>query len=330
MRALMVRELSDDIGVLALEERDLPDPGPGEVKIRLRACAANFPDILMIQGKYQFKPALPFSPGMEGAGDVIAVGAGVEHVQPGDPVVANFRCGGFAEEVIARAADVRLMPRGLDYNQAASYRVAYLTAYVALMLRGDLQGGETLLVHGATGGVGLAAVEVGKLFDATVIGTGGSDEKLAIVTKMGADHVINYQQPDGKLGGFREQVLAITEGRGADVIYDPVGGDVFDESIRCIAWGGRLLVVGFTSGRIPSAPANLVLIKNFSVVGVRAGEIGRRDPKLGHHNIETIDRWAGDGRINPYVHAAIPLERGVEALRMLQDRKVVGKVVVTM
>jgi NADPH2:quinone reductase len=256
MRALMVRELSDDIDVLALEERELPDPGPGEVKIRLRACAANFPDILMIQGKYQFKPELPFSPGMEGAGDVIAVGAGVEHVQPGDAVVANFRCGGFAEEVIARAADVRLMPRGLDYNQAASYRVAYLTAYVALMLRGDLQGGETLLVHGATGGVGLAAVEVGKLFDATVIGTGGSDEKLSVVTRMGADHVINYQQAGGKLGGFREKVLELTGGRGADVIYDPVGGDVFDESIRCIAWGGRLLVVGFTSGRIPSAPAN--------------------------------------------------------------------------
>lgn len=326
MRALMVHELSDDIGVLKLEERDLPPPGPGEVKIRLRACAANFPDLLMIQGRYQFKPPLPFSPGMEGAGDVTEVGEGVEHVLPGDPVVASFRCGGFAEQIIARGADVRLMPRGLDYVHAAAYRVAYLTAYVALVLRGDLQPGETLLVHGASGGVGLAAVDVGKmLLDATVIGTGGSDEKLAVVREMGADHVINYRE-----GGFRSKVLEYTEGRGADVIYDPVGGDVFDESLRCVAWGGRLLIVGFASGRIPMIPANIPLIKNFSVIGVRAGEIGRRDPALGHRNIETIDRWAAEGRINPYVCATFPLEQGVEALRMLERREVVGKVVLTM
>ena len=331
MRALIVRELSDDIGVLTLEERDLPPPDPGQVKIRMRACAANFPDILMVQGKYQYKPDLPFSPGLEGAGDVMEVGEGVQHVLPGDPVVVSVRCGGFAEEVIARASDVRLMPRGLDYVHAAAYRVAYLTAYVALVLRGDLQPGETLLVHGASGGVGLAAVEVGKmLLEANVIATGGSDEKLAIVREKGADHVINYRTAEGGIGGFRSQVLEYTEGRGADVIYDPVGGDAFDESMRCIAWGGRMLVVGFASGRIPMVPANIPLIKNFSVVGVRAGEIGRRDPALGHRNIETIDRWASEGRIEPHVCATFPLEQGVEALRMLENRQVVGKVVVTM
>ncbi|MDE1173108.1 MAG: NADPH:quinone oxidoreductase family protein [Parvibaculaceae bacterium] len=324
MRAMRVHTLSDDISTISLDEVELPPPGPGEVRLRLRACSINFPDILMIQGKYQFKPELPFSPGMEGAGVVTALGAGVENLKVGDAVVAGLRIGGFAEEVNAQAAACRPIPAGLSFEKAAAYPAAYLTAYVALALRGNLKAGETLLVHGSSGGVGLAAVEMGKLMGATVIATSASDEKLKVVKTRGADHVLNVTR------GFREEVKALTGGRGADVVYDPVGGDVFDESVRCIAWNGRLLVIGFTSGRIPSIPVNMPLIKGFSVIGVRAGEYGRRDPEAGRANIETIDRLAAEGKIDPYVCATFPLERAVDAMRMLQNRQAIGKVVITM
>ena len=208
--------------------------------------------------------------------------------------------------------------------------MAYLTAFVALTIRGTLQAGETLLVHGATGGVGMAAVDLGKHLGATVIATGGSDEKLAVVKSRGADHVINYTLPDGSLGGFREQVKALTDGRGADVIYDPVGGTVFDESMRCINWNGRLLTIGFTSGVWPLAKVNHILIKHISVIGVRAGEIGRRDPELGKRNMEALYQLLETGAIDPYVCASFPLEHAVEAMKMLENRTVVGKVVVTM
>ncbi|MEM9899502.1 MAG: NADPH:quinone oxidoreductase family protein, partial [Pseudomonadota bacterium] len=206
---------------------------------------------------------------------------------------------------------------------AASYSAAYLTAYVALVRRGGLAAGETLLVHGASGGVGMAAVDVGKLLGATVIATGGHDDKLDKVLEYGADYVINTG------GGFREKVKALTGGRGADVIYDPVGGDVFDESVRCIAFDGRLLVIGFTSGRIANVATNMPLIKGFSVVGVRAGEYGRQFPEKGLENVETIWTWAREGKTRPYVHDVLPLERAVEGFRMLQDRKVVGKLIIT-
>ena len=307
MRAMRVHELSEDIGVLKMEEVELPPPGPGEVRLRLKACSVNFPDILMIQGKYQFKPELPFSPGMEGAG-----------------VVAGLRTGGFAEEANVAAEACRPIPGPMDFAEAAAYPAAWLTAYVALVCRGHLQPGETLLVHGSTGGVGLAAVEMGKLLGATVIATSASDEKLKIVKSRGADHVINVTQ------GFREKVKELTSGRGADVIYDPVGGDVFDESVRCIAWNGRLLIIGFTSGRIPTVSVNMPLIKGFSVIGVRAGEYGRRDPEAGRANLAAIARLAEEGKIAPYICARFPLERAVDALRMLQDRKAVGKVVIEM
>lgn len=324
MRAMRVNELSEDISVLRLEDVTLPPPGPGEVRLRLKACSINFPDILMVQGKYQFKPELPFSPGMEGSGIVEALGEGVTKLKVGDRVVAGLRIGGFAEEVNASAEACRPIPGKMDFAEAAAYPAAYLTAYVALVCRGHLQKGETLLVHGSTGGVGLAAVEMGKLLGATVIATSASDEKLKIVKERGADHVLNVTQ------GFREKVKELTGGRGADVIYDPVGGDVFDESVRCIAWNGRLLIIGFTSGRIPSVPVNMPLIKGFSVVGVRAGEYGRRDPEAGKANIEAIDRLAAEGKIAPYICARFPLERAVDAMRMLQERKVVGKVVIEM
>jgi len=324
MRALRVHELSEDISVLKMDELELPRPGKGQVKLQLKACSINFPDILMVQGKYQFKPELPFSPGMEGAGIVLDVGEGVTHLKPGDEVVAGLRIGGFAEEAIAEASACRPIPKGMDFVKAAAYPAAYLTAYVALVIRGNLKAGETLLVHGASGGVGMAAVDVGKLLGATVIATGASNEKLAAVKARGADHVLNVTE------GFKDKVKDLTEGRGADVIYDPVGGDVFDESVRCIAWNGRLLIIGFTSGRIPSVGVNMPLIKGFSVVGVRAGEYGRRDPEAGKKNIETIDKWAAEGKIAPYVCATFPLEQAVDAMRMLQERKAVGKVVVTM
>jgi NADPH:quinone reductase len=324
MRAMRVHELADDISSIRLVDVDLPPPGEGEVRLKLKACSINFPDLLMIQGKYQFKPELPFSPGMEGAGIVTELGAGVENVSVGDEVVAGLRIGGFAEQVNASAAACRAIPKGVGFVKAAAYPAAYLTAYVALVIRGNLKAGETLLVHGSTGGVGLAAVDVGKLLGATVIATSASDEKLKTVSERGADHVLNVTK------GFREKVKELTGGKGADVIYDPVGGDVFDESVRCIAWNGRLLVIGFTSGRIPTVPVNMPLIKGFSVVGVRAGEYGRRDPEAGKENISTIDRWVSEGKIDPYVCATFPLEKAVDAMRMLQDRQAVGKVVLTM
>lgn len=329
-RAVVCNQLSDDISVVEVEPRDVVPPGPGEVRIALRACAVNFPDILMIQGKYQYKPELPFIPGTEGAGDIVDVGESVTDWRVGDAVRVGVRSGGFAESITADQSALQAIPTGFSYVEAAAFTSAYLTAYVALVRRAALQAGETALVHGAAGGVGLAAVEIAKLIGATVIATAGTDAKLEVVRAKGADHVINYSLHDGKIGGFREKVKELTGGRGADVIYDPVGGDVFDESLRCIAWGGRLLVIGFTSGRIATVPSNIPLIKGFSVVGVRAGEFGRRDPVKGRENLEAIGRWASEGRLRPHVCATFPLEQAVDALRMLAERKAVGKVVVTM
>ncbi|HSG89226.1 MAG TPA: NADPH:quinone oxidoreductase family protein [Pseudomonadales bacterium] len=329
-RTMRCHALDPSVDVLRADEVEVPDPAAGEVRVRLKACALNFPDVLMIQGGYQFKPPLPFAPGMEAAGDVESVGAGVTGLKAGDAVVVNMRHGGLAEAVTVPADAVRPMPPGLDYDRAAGFSAAYLTAWVALVRRGALQAGETLLVHGAAGGVGLAAVDLGRHLGARVIATAGTDEKLAVVKALGADEVLNYTLADGGLGGFREAVKALTDGRGADVIYDPVGGDVFDESLRCIAWNGRLLVIGFTSGRIGQVPSNIPLIKGFSVVGVRAGEYGRRDPQAGRENRDAIFELAASGAIHPHVCAHFPLERAAEALRMLVERRAVGKVVVTL
>ena len=330
IRTVRCHAINEDIGSVSLDEISLPDPGPGEVQVRVQACAVNFPDLLMIQGKYQHKPALPFAPGGEAAGDVAAVGPGVTGLREGDPVCFGLRSGGFAQALNVPANTVEPIPGNMTYAKAASYRTAYLTAYVALVVRGHLQPGEWLLVHGAAGGVGMAAVDLGKHFGARVIGTGGRDDKLAVVKSRGADAVINYTLPDGSLGGFRNKVKEITGSSGADVIYDPVGGNVFDESMRCINWCGRILAIGFTSGRCPRAPVNLVLIKSISVIGVRAGEIGRRDPVLGEKNRAALAELAQGGHLDPYVCAGFPLERAVDAMRMLENREVVGKCVVTM
>ncbi len=322
MKAVRVNGLSDDITQIDIEDIDLPPPGEGEIQIAVRACAVNFPDLLMVQGRYQFKPPLPFTPGMEGAGDVVAVGPGVDAFKPGDKVVAGLRTGGMAELANTAASGCRPMPANMSYEEAAGYTTAYLTAYVALVRRGHLQKGETLLVHGAAGGVGMAAVDMGKQMGATVIATASSPEKLEVLKSRGADHVIDVRE------GFREKVKELTDGRGADVIYDPVGGDVFDESVRCIAWNGRLLIIGFASGRIPDVSVNMPLIKGFSVVGVRAGEYGRRDPEAGAENMYAIDKMAAEGLIKPYVCASFPLEKAADAMCMLRDRAVIGKVVV--
>jgi len=322
MRALVCHKLSEDFSGVDIRNVPAPVPGPGEVLIKVHATSINFPDLLLCQGKYQLKLEPPFTPGMDSAGTVEAIGKDVSAFAIGDEVCGGARFGGFAEYAIAQVDGLQKKPENLTFDQAASYSAAYLTAYVALVRRAHLQAGETLLVHGASGGVGMAAVDVGKLLGATVIATGGSDDKLAQVKSYGADHVINVRD------GFREKVKALTGGRGADVIYDPVGGDVFDESVRCIAFNGRLLVIGFTSGRIASVSTNMPLIKGFSVVGVRAGEYGRQFPVRGRENVAQIWAWARDGKTRPFVHATLPLDYAIEGFRMLQNRKVTGKLII--
>ena len=323
MKALVCRELAPDYAGVVLEEQALPEPGPGEVRVRIKAASLNFPDLLMTEGKYQLKPELPFVLGMEFAGIVDAIGEGVSGLAPGDAVAGGNRIGAFSEYAVVPAAALRRKPEAISFAAAASYGAAYLTAYVALVRRGNLQPGETLLVHGASGGVGLAAVDVGRLLGATVIATSASEAKRRILTEYGADHVL----PDT---GFRERVKELTGGRGADVIYDPVGGDVFDESVRCIAFDGRLLIIGFTSGRIPSVNVNMPLIKGFSVVGVRAGEYGRQFPDRGRENMAAIWKWAEEGKVRPRIHAEVPLTEWRRAFEMMRGREVVGKVAIVM
>ena len=306
---------------LVKEEVSLPPLSDNEVKVALHAASVNFPDILMVQGKYQFKPPLPFSPGMESAGKVIEVGAAVQDFQKGDHVISQHRTGGFAEEIIVPKTALHPLPENFSFAEGAAFIAGYNTAYVALHRRGNLQKGETLLVLGASGGMGLAALEIGKLLGAKVIGAASSEEKLNIARQKQADHLINYSK------GFHEQVLEFTGGRGADVIYDPVGGDVFDESTRCIAWEGRLLVIGFAGGRIAEIKTNIPLIKGFSVVGVRAGEYGRRNPQGAKENMTVLFNWAGQGKLRPHISCIYPLEKAKEALHLLANRQAVGKVV---
>ena len=321
-RALVCTRLTPDLSGLSVEDLPVRAPGPGQVRARVRAASLNFPDLLMTQGGYQFKPEVPFVPGIEGAGEVIETGPGVEGLKPGDRIMLHSKTGCFAQEMVLPASSTRAIPPGLDFAQAAGFKAAAVTAYVALVRRANLQPGETLLVHGASGGVGMAAVQLGRHLGATVIATGGSQEKLDVVQANGAHHTLVLAN------GFREQVKALTGGRGADVIFDAVGGDVFDESLRCISWGGRLLVIGFVSGRIPTVPANIVLIKGISVVGVRAGEYGRRDPPKGEENLRAIDRLAAEGVFRPHICARLRLDEAIDGLRMLAERRVVGKVVI--
>jgi len=323
MRALVVERLAPDYAGCVLKEMETPKPGPGEVLIKVRAAAVNFPDLLQTRGEYQHKPPLPFIPGLELAGEIEAIGEGVERWKLGDAVVGGARIGGFSDYALTNAMALRPKPARLSCAEAAAYGAAYLTAYVSLVRRAEVQPGEWLLVHGTAGGVGLAAVDLGKLLGAKVIAASASDHKLAVVQQEYApDAVVNVAE------GFRERVKELTGGRGADVIYDPVGGDVFDESVRCIAFNGRLLIVGFTSGRIPSVSVNMPLIKGFSVMGVRAGEYGRQFPEKGRENAKAVWDLANEGKIRPRVHAEVPLAAWRDAFDLLADRKVIGKAII--
>ncbi|MDG2530454.1 NADPH:quinone oxidoreductase family protein [Caulobacter endophyticus] len=323
MKALVVESLAPDFAGCAVREVPTPAPGPGEVLVRVRAASVNFPDLLMTRGEYQLKPDLPFTPGLDFAGEVAALGEGAEGLEIGAAVVGGARTGAFAECIAVPARALKPKPARLSFGEAASYGAAYLTARVALVRRANLQPGEWLLVHGAAGGVGLAAVDLAKAMGARVIAASASDDKLVEVSRLYApDAVVNVT------GGFRERVKAITGGRGADVVYDPVGGDVFDESLRCLAFDGRLLVIGFTSGRIPTVSANIPLIKGVSVMGVRAGEYGRQFPERGAQDQAAVWAMADAGTIRPHVHAEVPLERWREAFELLAQRRVVGKAVV--
>ena len=319
-----------------LELRDVPAPelGPRHVRIRGRACGVSFAMSLVVQGKYQRKPPRPFSPGSEYAGIVTEVGAEVTRFKPGDRVVAVLDWGGLAEEAAALEVNTFRLPDSLEFHHAIAFTNSYFTSYAALcwpnMLR--LAAGETLLVHGAAGGVGIAAVEIGRIIGANIIATAGSPEKLEVAMDHGADHVINYRT------GFREEVLRITDGRGADVIYDPVGGEVFTESLRCIAFEGRIMPVGFASGTIPQIPANILLVKTVSVVGLNLGTYFGWSPNDIRYEAEEKMRmgmnrmfsWFEEGRIFPRVDRTFPLEDFRQAMAELLARKVSGRVAVTM
>ncbi|MFT4252016.1 MAG: NADPH:quinone oxidoreductase family protein [Caulobacter sp.] len=323
VKALVVETLAPDFAGCAVREISTPTPGPGEVLVRIKAASVNFPDLLTTRGEYQLKPPLPFTPGLDFAGEVEALGEGVAGLQIGAAVVGGARTGAFAEYIAVPARALKPRPARLSFGEAASYGAAYLTARVALVRRADLQPGEWVLVHGAAGGVGLAAVDLAKAMGARVIAASASDDKLAEVSRLYApDAVVNVT------GGFRDQVKAITGGRGVDVVYDPVGGDVFDESLRCLAFDGRLLVIGFTSGRIPTVSANIPLIKGISVMGVRAGEYGRQFPERGAEDQAAVWAMADAGTIRPHVHAELPLDRWREAFDLLAQRRVVGKAVI--
>ncbi len=322
MKAVLCQEFGA-IDNLVLDEIPSPSIGAGQVKIRVRACGVNFPDILLVQGSYQLKPPLPFSPGLEIAGDISEIGEGVDGLQIGQRVVSTLMWGGFAEEVVAPGVMPMPIAAGLSYEEAAAIPLAYGTAHVALTHRAELKPGETLLVLGAAGGVGLAAVQLGALLGARVIAAASTTDKLELARKYGADDLINYSSES-----LRDRMKALTDGRGADVIFDPVGGDLFDQALRRIAWEGRYLVIGFASGRIPSAPVNIALLKNASIVGLFWGAYWQHDSAVIRRSFEQLMAWSNTGEIKPRIHKTFPLEGAVSALRELQERRVMGKVVI--
>ena len=321
MKAVLCRQYGPPES-LVVGELPSPQPGAGEVVVAVKAASVNFPDVLIIQNKYQFKPPLPFSPGSEFAGVVKEVGAGVQAVKPGDKVIAFSTYGAFAEEVKIEASRLLALPEKMDFLSGAAFLLAYGTSDHALRDRGALRAGETLLVLGAAGGVGLAAIEIGKALGAQVIACASSEEKLEVCRAHGADATINYAAED-----LRERVKALTGSRGADVVYDPVGGPYSEPAFRSIAWRGRLLVVGFAAGEIPRLPLNLALLKGASVVGVFWGDFARREPKQFAASVHQLGSWFHEGRLRPHVSRTFPLEQAGEALKLLAARQVKGKIV---
>ncbi len=309
---------------LVLEEVASPVPKKNEILLDVHAAGVNFPDTLIIEGKYQFQPPLPFSPGGEAAGIVSAVGEKVTGHKVGDRVMALTGWGSFAEQVAVPAYNVLPIPEQMDFTQAAAFGMTYGTSMHALQQRGQLKAGETLLVLGASGGVGLAAVEIGKAMGARVIAAASSAEKLAVAKAAGADELINYSEHS-----LKDEIKRLTGGNGADVIYDPVGGDLFDQAVRGIAWNGRLLVVGFASGRIPELPVNLALLKGAAVLGVFWGAFAQRQPADNAANFEQLFAWFAEGKLKPLVSQTFPLAEAGAAIDRLGQRQAVGKLVVT-
>ncbi len=307
---------------LVIEQVASRAPGVGEILVRNRAFAVGFPDMLMVQGLYQFKPPLPFTPCAEFAGEVLAVGAEVTRFKAGDRVMGTIRAGAAAEQVVTAASDCMRLPDNFDYAHGAAFIIGYKTAYVGLVVRGGLTAGETVLVHGAAGGVGLAAVQLANAMGARVIGMAAGLAKLNLVSSMGAAAVIDYAS-----GGFRQAIKAWTDGRGVDVVFDPIGGDVFDESLHCIAPFGRMLVIGFASGRIPSATVNHALLKQYAIIGVRAGEYGRVYPEGGRAVNAALEAWAASGKLTPHVHERLRFTELLAALDTIAARRVMGRVV---
>lgn len=325
MRAVLCSEYGPPEKLQIVDDPKPLEPGPGQVLVKVAAAGVNFPDVLMIQGKYQFQPPMPFIPGAELAGTVTAVGAGVSHLKIGDRVAAMPRGGAFASEALVDAAVAMPLPPMADLKIAASFVLAYGTSYHALKQRAELKAGETLLVLGASGGVGLAAVEIGKAFGAKVIAAASSEEKLAVCKAQGADLTINYATED-----LKEAIKRTTDGKGPDVVYDPVGGSYTEVAVRSMAWRGRYLVIGFANGEIPKLPLNLPLLKGSSIVGVFWGEFVKRQPGDNVTNMEEMMGMLMTGKLKPHISASYPLDKAPEALRAMMERKVTGKVVITM
>jgi NADPH2:quinone reductase len=321
MRAVLCKEFG---GGVAVAEVPRPAPGPGAVLIEVHGAGVNFADTLIVEGRYQERPALPFTPGAEVAGVVAELGAGVTTLKRGERVLATVGWGGYAEFVVAPAESVTRIPDRMEFAVAAGFPLAYGTSHGALEWRARLQPGETLLVHGAAGGVGLTAVEIGKTMGARVIATASSAEKLAIAKAHGADHLVDYTTES-----FRDRVKELTEGRGADVIYDPVGGEVLEQSLRCIAWGGRLLIIGFAGGKIPQIPANILLVKNIDAIGYYWGSYRKHRPDLVRQSFEKLLGWFEAGKLAPHISHRLPLEEAGRAIELLKTRAATGKVVLT-
>jgi NADPH2:quinone reductase len=327
VKAWVVRQLGGP-GSLNLEEVDPGEPAEGMVRIKVRAAAINFPDALMVAGLYQVKPELPFVPGVEVSGEVVNAPPGTG-LKAGDRVMAlvdnmGLTRGGYAEIADAAPGSVSRMPDTMSFEEGAGFTLVFQTGWFGLHRRANLKAGETLLVHAGAGGVGSAAIQLGKAAGATVIATAGSDEKVDVCRRIGADHAINYKTED-----FVEEVKRVTGGRGADVVFDPVGGDVYDRSTKCIAFEGRIVIVGFTSGRIPQAATNHVLIKNYAVVGLHWGLYTKRAPELIAPAARALLDLYASGKIKPHISARIPLSEAPRALAMVAEGKSTGKVILT-
>jgi NADPH:quinone reductase len=323
MRAVLCRAWGP-IENLTIEDVPAPTPGSGEILIDVKATAVNYADAIMVAGQYQTKPPLPFSPGLETAGVVAACGAGVTRFKPGDRVMAILPYGGLAEMTVAPETETFAIPDGMSWDEAGAFPVAYISSHVAIRWQGRLEAGETLLVLGAAGGVGLTAVEIGKAMGARVIAAASTPEKLAVAREHGADDLVNYATEK-----LTERVMALTNDKGADVCFDPVGGDLFDAALSSLGWGGRILFVGFVAG-IPKIPANRLLVKHRSALGSSLRYFRWHAPDKLHHSVEALMRWYAEGKLKPCISHRLPLEQSVDAIRLLTDRKAHGKVVVVM